>query len=60
MGPSPGKICFILMEMTVAVEVVVEEGKKSFISKVGKMRQLKWLYREIQTDSELFILCHAS
>lgn len=41
MDPSPDKICFILMEMTVAVEVVIEESKNSFISKVGKMRQLK-------------------
>lgn len=41
MCPSPGKISFILMEIIVAVEMVIEECKNSFISKVGKMRQLK-------------------
>lgn len=59
MCPSPGKI-FILMERIVAVEVVTEECKNPFISKVGNMRQLKWLGREMQTASELFIFCHAS
>ena len=59
MCPRPGKI-FILMEIIVAVEAVIEECKNSFISKVGKMRQVKRLYREMQTASELFIFFHAS
>lgn len=44
------------MEVIVAVEVVIEECKNSFISKVGKTRQLKWLYREMQTASEFYSL----
>lgn len=60
MSPSPGKICFTLTEIIVAVEVVAEEGKNSFISKMGKMRQLKRLYIKMYTASELFIFCHVS
>lgn len=60
MSPSPGTIYFTFMEIIVAVEVITEESKNSFISKKGKMRQLKRLYRKMHTASELFIFCHVS
>lgn len=50
MCSSPDKN-FILTEIVVAVEVVIEELENWFLSKMSKKKQVKWLYREMQTAS---------